>query len=95
MTREHTPAGPCTFEITAFTKHGGPLTKRVPVDPSGKMISDGSACIMSHGGARRVRFDSLTALRSSSAVSDQMRPSRWALCDRSCRTTWRSRPSAN
>ena len=76
MTREHTPAGPCTFEITAFTKHGGPLTKRVRLDPSGKMISDGSACIMSHGGARRVRFDSLNdfaefvgGLRSNEAIA--------------------------
>ena len=76
MTREHAPAGPCTFEITAFTKHGGPLTKRVRLDPSGKMISDGSACIMSYGAARRVRFDSLNdfaefvgSLRSNEAIA--------------------------
>jgi hypothetical protein len=76
VTREHAPAGRCTFEITAFAKHGGPLTKRVRLDPSGKIISDGSACIMSHGSARRVRFDSLNdfaefvgGLRSNEAIA--------------------------
>jgi hypothetical protein len=42
------------IEITALTKAGGPLTKRICLSDDGKLISDGSACIMSRGGARRI-----------------------------------------
>jgi hypothetical protein len=46
------------YEITLFTKDGGPLTKEISLDPDGKLVSDGSACVMSHGWARRVPLNS-------------------------------------
>src|SRR5262249_13952052 len=39
--------------ITIFRKFGGPLTKQIRLAPDGSIISDGSACIMAHGEARR------------------------------------------
>ena len=42
-------------ELTKFTKVGGPLTKRISLAPDGKLVSDGSACVMSHGTAERVK----------------------------------------
>src|SRR3954453_6969264 len=47
------------IEITGLAKSGGPLTKRIHLGDDGKLISDGSACVMSHGTACRVRFDCL------------------------------------
>ena len=47
------------IEITALTKTGGPLTKRITLAPDGSLRSDGSACIMSRGSAKRARFDDL------------------------------------
>jgi hypothetical protein len=41
-------------EITVFVKSGGPLTKRISLSASGSVASDGSACLMSGGTARRV-----------------------------------------
>src|SRR5260370_692838 len=40
-------------EIVRFTKTGGPLTKRISLDETGKLKSDGSACVMSRGQAYR------------------------------------------
>jgi hypothetical protein len=42
--------------ITLFAKSGGPLTKRISLAKDGTLVSDGSACIMAHGTARRVRI---------------------------------------
>jgi hypothetical protein len=50
------------FEITVFTKSGGPLTKRIKLGTDGKPESDGSACVMSSGMARRCRVNSVHAL---------------------------------
>ena len=47
------------FEITVFRKDGGPLTKRISLALDGSIKSDGSQCIMSHGTARRFRFDGM------------------------------------
>ena len=47
------------FEATIFAKADGPLTKRIALDESGAIHSDGSACVMSHGTARRLRFGDL------------------------------------
>ena len=47
------------IELTRLTKIGGPLTKRIELSADGKLISDGSACIMSSGCAQRARFDRL------------------------------------
>jgi hypothetical protein len=43
-------------EITAFTKTGGPLTKRISLAADGTIISDGSACVISRGTARRIKI---------------------------------------
>ncbi len=42
------------IEITRLAKAGGPLTKRISLGPDGRLISDGSACVMSRGTACRV-----------------------------------------
>jgi hypothetical protein len=47
------------IEITALTKTGGPLTKRITLLQDGSLHSDGSACVMSRGSAQRARFDDL------------------------------------
>jgi hypothetical protein len=41
-------------EIVCFTKSGGPLTKRIYLTEDGTPKSDGSACIMSRGVAKRL-----------------------------------------
>jgi hypothetical protein len=48
------------FEITIFTKDNGPLTKRISLAPDGKIFSDGSACRMARGSARRFPFAALS-----------------------------------
>jgi hypothetical protein len=55
------PARHDTVEITAFTKAGGLLTKRISLAPDGTLRSDGSVCIMVSGSAKRKRFDDLAA----------------------------------
>jgi hypothetical protein len=49
------------IEITVFEKTGGPLTKKIRLD-GGKVISDGSACLMAEGTARRVVIDDVATL---------------------------------
>ena len=44
------------FEITVFSKHDGSLTKQISLTPDGTIKSDGSACIMPRGTARRVEL---------------------------------------
>lgn len=46
-------------EITRFRKAGGPLTKRIRLSDDGKLISDGSRCVMHKGVAQRVVLSSL------------------------------------
>jgi hypothetical protein len=57
-------SGQALFEIVSFTKSGGPLTKRISLADDGSLCSDGSACVMSVGSARRARFDTLSAFAS-------------------------------
>jgi hypothetical protein len=45
------------YEIIRFTKMDGPLTKRISLTDDGSVFSDGSACIMSRGTARRVQIN--------------------------------------
>jgi hypothetical protein len=47
------------IEVTRLAKADGPLTKRISLGPDGKPISDGGACVMSRGQARRERLPSL------------------------------------
>ena len=49
-------------EITVFTKFGGPLTKRISLAKNGSVKSDGSACVMSRGTARRVQIEGVKHL---------------------------------
>jgi hypothetical protein len=48
------------IELTLFAKSGGPLTKRISLTADGKLKSDGSACVMVQGNARRVRLSSMS-----------------------------------
>jgi hypothetical protein len=53
------------IEITTFTKTAGALTKRISLAADGTVKSDGSACLMAHGSAQRMRLagaDDLAAL---------------------------------
>jgi hypothetical protein len=50
------------IEITAFTKNGGPLTKRISLAADGTVAADGSACLMANGTADRVRLADAAAL---------------------------------
>jgi putative DNA primase/helicase len=61
------------IELTALTKADGPLTKHISYGPDGKIVSDGSACTMSRGTARRVAFSDLGAFARfiGSLKSDQ------------------------
>ena len=55
-------------ELVKFTKTGGPLTKKISLSPDGTLVSDGSACVMTHGTAERVKIagiDELAALIGS------------------------------
>lgn len=49
-------------EITMFTKFGGPLTKRITLAEDGSITSDGSACVMARGAARRVKIATVEQL---------------------------------
>lgn len=51
-----------TVEVTVFAKLGGPLTKEISLGLNGTIKSDGSACVMSRGVARRVRFSLMQEL---------------------------------
>jgi hypothetical protein len=45
-----------TIELTIFQKSGGALTKRISLGDDGAVVSDGSACLMTYGVARRFSF---------------------------------------
>lgn len=47
------------LEISRLVKRHGPLTKELSLTPEGKLRSDGSACIMPEGMARRAIYDNL------------------------------------
>ena len=50
------------IELTRLTKDGGPLTKQISLSPDGTLVKDGSACVMAHGTAERVRLAGVDAL---------------------------------
>ena len=49
-------------EIVVFTKTKGPLTKRISLNEDGTLNSDGSACTMARGTARRVKLAGVAEL---------------------------------
>ena len=55
-----TPRSP--IELTVFSKSGGPLTKRIRSTADGKIASDGNACYMARGRAKRVRIGGIGEL---------------------------------
>ena len=55
------------MQITLFAKVGGPLTKRIYLAPDGSLKSDGSACVMSRGIARRFQFDHVEEMAAAIA----------------------------
>ena len=57
-----TPHRDATIEITVFEKHGGPLTKRIHLNPDGAIGNDSAACLMANGVARRVWVDGVDSL---------------------------------
>jgi hypothetical protein len=59
---------PNEFHVTGLAKVGGPLTKRISLTPDGKLASDGSACVMTNGWAKRVPCTSLA--RFADLISD-------------------------
>jgi hypothetical protein len=58
-------------EITAFTKSGGPLTKRIRLAADGSITSDGSECVMARGVARRVPIGDV---KEFAALLDNINP---------------------
>ena len=64
------------FEIVSFTKSGGPLTKRISLNPDGSTKSDGSGCLMPRGTAVRTPIAGtadlaglISGLRSDQAIA--------------------------
>jgi hypothetical protein len=67
---------PVEIEITVLAKDDGPLTKSISLNDDGSIKSDGSACRMTEGTARRVRFteiqqyaDLIVALKPNQAIA--------------------------
>jgi hypothetical protein len=58
-------------EFTVFAKSGGPLTKRISLAADGSLKSDGSACVMAHGTARRVQ---ITRVSDFARLIERLRP---------------------
>jgi hypothetical protein len=50
------------IELTKFTKARGGLTKKINLNPDGTINSDGNACAMGAGRAKRVHVDGLDGL---------------------------------
>jgi hypothetical protein len=49
-------------ELVAVVKDDGPLTKRISLNGDGDLVSDGSACVLLRGRARRVELNSAQEL---------------------------------
>jgi hypothetical protein len=59
-----------TIEIVVFTKIGGPLTKHIKLGPNGSIVSDGSACTMARGDARRALIAGVAQLATTISQLD-------------------------
>jgi hypothetical protein len=49
-------------ELVAVVKDDGPLTKRISLNEDGDLVSDGSACVLLRGRARRIELNSAQGL---------------------------------
>ena len=79
-------------ELTLFTKTGGPLTKRISLRPDGTLESDGSACLMTQGAARRLPVADANELAVVIGKLRSIRRSGSAACAPICRTRSTSSP---
>ena len=70
---------PAMIEVVAFKKTGGPLTKRIALAKDGSLCSDGSACVMGEGEARRKHFRACQILARISARLICRWRSRWVV----------------
>jgi hypothetical protein len=50
------------IEIAVFSKRNGALSKQISLGRDGKVVSDGSACRMTRGVARRVPLNGVASL---------------------------------
>ena len=81
------------IELVVFSKMGGPLTKRITLTADGKIASDGSACTMARGRARRVLIDGMDELAALiEGLNLEIRPLRSGPCATSCPTRSASSP---
>ena len=84
------------MQVTIIAKSGGPLTKRISLAADGSLTSDGSACVMSRGTAKRFTFSGVEQFadldRAFRAASGNLAS---AGCGPTCQTKCRSRQSAN
>ena len=48
-----------SIQITVLSKDNGPLSKKISLGPDGKPVSDGSACVMGRGKAKRSPLNGL------------------------------------
>src|SRR4051812_1766438 len=62
---------PAPTELTVFAKANGPLTKRISLLPDGSIKSDGSACVMARGQAKRVAIANVAEL---AGLIERVRP---------------------
>ena len=83
------------FEITLLEKFGGPLTKAIKLGDDGRLISDGSACVMSSGIARRCPVESLTGFAGLSPAWRRTKPLPSDRSGRTCLTSLSSARSAS
>jgi hypothetical protein len=73
---QHRSMKPDDIEITVFAKRGGALSKRISMNKDGTLNSDGSACVMAKGEARRVKVrdakhlaDLISAMEQNQALA--------------------------
>ena len=83
-----------TPEIVCLTKSGGPLTKKISLE-NGVLCSDGSACVMTRGVARRAPITSVGQLGALIGSLRSTKRSRSAHCARACRARSRLPPSGS
>ena len=74
-------------ELTKISEGGWSADqKRILLAPDGKLVSDGSACVMSHGTAERVKVTSVGELATLIGTLRPRKPSRSACCAPACPT---------
>ena len=78
------------IEATGIAKAGGPLTKRISLAQDGTLLSDGSACIMARGTARRQRWDTMREFAACISSLDPHEAIALGRCAAICQPRFRS-----